>query len=423
MKKTIFLFLLSIMAIINLSNEVVGKEAIFEIENYEIIVSDFDDERGSGFSVEKTGVNPFFATITSDSEHYNITDVKRFEEYFILYGYGFNEDRRTAYDSLIVVFDTEGNLVKKELRDFGDSETVKDIYFIDDILITYTEQTIDIGYNFEFSSNYFSSYDLDFNYIDSVEVGNKIRNIDINEFYILVGYESYQGYDIAIRSDLSFINKDEDIDIEEGTIFKSPFKIEFLNTATLNNNPIDNGITIDYPGEYILVHNNKIYNFTYESTITGVENNAIYNESVTPIINCGNVILNNDIYITETEINSPGNYELIVLGANNYTDEVFFTITSNLTGIMNNNVYSEPVTLNFNGEGYLNNQYIESPFDIEEEGEYILKINGENNYLETYFFAIEETDDSTSFIDFIQRVDILVLVVVLISGGIILKKK
>ena len=56
-------------------------------------------------------------------------------------------------------------------------------------------------------------------------------------------------------------------------------------------------------------------------------------------------------------------------------------------------------------------------------GEYILKINGENNYLETYFFSIEKIEEETRFIDFVQRVDILVLVVVLVSGGIILKKK
>ncbi len=43
--------------------------------------------------------------------------------------------------------------------------------------------------------------------------------------------------------------------------------------------------------------------------------------------------------------------------------------------------------------------------------------------METYYFSIEEDEVSTSFVDFIQRVDILVLVVVLISGGIILKKK
>ena len=149
----------------------------------------------------------------------------------------------------------------------------------------------------------------------------------------------------------------------------------------------------------------------------------IYNNSVTPVISSGNVILNNDIYISNTEITNPGNYEFIVNGANNYTENLSFTITSNLEGIINNNIYIEPITLDFNGNGYLNNQFIESPYEVIESGDYIFKIRGENNYMETYFFSIEEEVNETSFIDFVQRVDILVLVVVLISGGIILKKK
>ena len=146
-------------------------------------------------------------------------------------------------------------------------------------------------------------------------------------------------------------------------------------------------------------------------------------EWVYAFVSGGNVMLNNDIFVSNTEINKPGNYELIINGANDYHDMIDFTITSNLEGIINNNTYLDPVNISFKGDGYLNNNFIQSPYEITESGEYILKIKGENNYLETYYFSIQDEVKKASLIDFIQKVDILVFVVVLISGGIILKKK
>lgn len=423
MKKIVFLFLLAISAIFNLTNGVYGVEIVYEIDDYEIIIDRFTENGVTGFTVEKTGVNPFVSTVINGTEHYYITGVSKIEEYYILYGYGFTSNSDTEYDSLFFILDNAGNVIKKDLRDYGFMEVIKEVYIIDNIFITYTEQTKDIDYNYEFKSNYFTTYDLNFNYTNSLEIGSKIKRIDSNDQYVLIGYDYYLDYDFAIRSDLTILECDTLLELNEGEVFYDAVTIEFLNSATLNNSYVENGVFINYPGDYTLIYNDKIYNFVVEPTITGVEDNFIYKESVTPFISNGNVMLNNDIYISNTEIDGPGNYELIVTGSNNYVSTLSFTITSNLEGIINNNIYTDNVSFSFKGEGYLNNQFIESPFEVNETGEYILKIRGENNYLETYFFSIEDDIKETSFIDFVQRVDILVLVVVLISGGIILKKK
>ena len=423
MKKTVFLFMLVVIAIFNLTNGVHTQGKVFEIDDYEIIVTNFKEDRSSGFTVEKTGVNPFVATVIDYEKYYYISGVTIIEDYYILYGYGFTLDTDTEYDAFFIVFDTAGNIIKKDLRDYGSMETVKSIFYIDNIFITYIEQTIDLDYSYLFEASHFSSYDLNFNYVDSIELGSQIRRLSYNDKYILVGYTSSPNYDFGIRSDLTTLNDDEEIDLTEGEVYIGEVEIEFINGATLNNEYVENGLSISYPGEYVFIYNDKIYNFTVEPIITGVEDDVIYEVSVTPRINSGNIILNNDLFVSDTEITSPGNYSLIVTGANNYTTELSFTITSNLEGIINNNSYTDPVVLTFNGEGYLNNQYIDSPYEVSEDGEYILKINGENNYLETYFFSIEKIEEETRFIDFVQRVDILVLVVVLVSGGIILKKK
>jgi len=422
MKKTVFLFLLAFALLLNVTNETHASEDVYQIDNFEIIVTSIKENGITGFTVEKTGGNPFVSTITNDLEHYFITGVKQIEDYYVLFGYGFTNNSETEYDSLLFVIDSAGNTITKDLRDYGSMENIVDVFYIDDIFITCTEKVNDIGFGYEFNSNYFTSYDLDFSYLDSVEISSKIHELSSNEMYVLVAYGSTE-YDIGIRSDLSIISKNELLNISEGQVFNETVTIEFINTATINNEYVENGVTIDYPGDYTLIYNNNIYNFIVSPLISGVTNKQIYNDSVTPIISSGNIILNNDIFIPGTSVSMPGNYELTVTGANNYSSEISFTITSNLTGIVNNNVYMDPITLEYNGNGYLNNQFIESPFEVEDPGDYIFKIRGENNYLETYFFTIEDDVKETSFIDFVQRVDILVLVAVLISGGIILKKK
>ena len=422
MKKTVFLFMLLFIFMLNLDMNVKGSEVIYQVNNHEIIITSFKEDGISGFTIEKTGTNPFSTTIIDNLEHYYITGVNQVEDYYVLYGYGFTNNSDTEYDSLIFIFDLAGNIIKKDLRDYGSMECIKTVYYIDDILIVYTESVNDLDYSYEFNSNFFTSYDHNFSYLNSIEISPKILKLNSDEEYIFIGYDSIE-FDIALRSDLSMIKSSDLLNINEGQVFNESVTIEFINGATLNNDYVENGVTINYPGNYSLNYNNQIYNFVVVPVITGVVDKEIYNHSVTPLFTGGNAILNNDVYIPNSEISEPGNYEFIINGANNYNESLTFTITSNLEGIINNNTYIEPVTLDFNGDGYLNNQFIESPYEVSEGGEYILKIRGENNYMESYYFSIQKDVKKTSIIDFVQRVDILVLVVVLISGGIILKKK
>ena len=186
-----------------------------------------------------------------------------------------------------------------------------------------------------------------------------IKKITSNEHYILFNYDYDDLYDGAIRDDLTILLPNDVLDIANQEMFINEVNIEFLNSA--------------------LLYNNAEYNFILKPLVLGVENNKSYNESVSPSISSGNVVLNNDIFISGTEISKPGNYELTINGINNYSEIYNFTIVSNMTGITNNHTYLEPVTVSFSGEGYLNNQFIDSPAEVSETGEYILKIKGENN--------------------------------------------
>ena len=423
MKKTVFLLCLFIFIIPFTKVNTVGNNQTHSFDNYDIVIEDYYLDGNRGFSLEKTGTDPFYTIIHDSNESYLINGVIETDELFILYGSNHVTGNDTYYDSVFFIVDRLGNLVTYITTDFGDLEEITGAYVINDILIFHTIKSTDNEIEFVFENNYFSAYNLSYNLVDTIEIGSIIMEITSNDNYILFNYDYDDVYDGAIRDDLSILLPSDIVEIAEQEIFFGDVMIEFLNQASLNNEIVENGVYIDYPGNYQLQHSNAEYNFIVKPYVLGIENNKSYNESVTPTISSGNVMLNNDVYISGTEISAPGNYELTINGINNYLETYDFTIVSNMTGITNNHTYLDPVTISFTGEGYLNNQFIDSPVDVYETGEYILKIKGENNYLETYYFQIDEEIKTLSIVDFIQRFDIFILVVVLISGGIILKKK
>lgn len=423
MKKTVFLLCFIIFTISFKGVSTISNDQTYSFDNYNIIITDYFQDGNKGISIEKTGTDPFYTVIFDSSERYIVNGVIKTDTNYIIYGSNHITGNPTYYDSVFMVVDQFGNLIEKVTFDFDDLEEVVGAYYINSTLILHTIKTTDIQERFVFVTNYFTSYDSSYNLINTIEIGTNITKITSNERYVLFNYEYDELYNGAIREDLSILLPNELINITNQEIFINEVTIEFVNTALLNNEIVENGVYLDYPGNYKLEYNNSEYNFVIKPTIKGIEDNKIYSSSITPIISSGNVMLNNDIFISGTEISSPGNYELTITGLNQYTQTMNFTIISNMTGITNNHTYKDPVLITFNGEGYLNNKYVTSPIDVSETGEYVLKIKGENNYLETYYFQLEEDTHSLTIVDFIQKFDIFILVVVLISGGILLKKK
>jgi len=423
MKKTVFLLFFMLFVLPLKTVSCYGNNETYSFANYDIIIRDYTENGNLGISVEKTGTNPFYTVIENSHEAYLINGVIMANGYYVIYGNNHLDNEETYYDSMFIVLDQLGNIVKQETYNFGDLDEIVGAYVLDNLLIFHTRQSTDDGQSYLFVTNYFSAYDLSYQMIDRIEIPREIKEITSDENYILLNYEYDNDYDCAIREDLSLLNANEILNLTNNAEFESEVTIEFLNEGLLNNEIVENGITVNYPGNYKLLYNNAEYNFVVNPVVSGVEDNKTYTMEVTPIISSGNIMLNDDLFISGTKITSPGNYELIITGIDGYQKSYNFTITSDLNGITNNHTYLDSVLLTFNGEAYLNNQFIESPVELSEDGEYVLKIKGENNYLETYYFQIDEEEETITLLSFIQKFDIFVLVVVIISGGIILKKK
>ncbi len=87
MKKTVFLLFLTLIFVINVDFEVNGSGVTYVVNNEEIIITSINENGVKGFTIEKTGVNPFNTTIIDDSEYYFITGVKLIDDYYVLYGW------------------------------------------------------------------------------------------------------------------------------------------------------------------------------------------------------------------------------------------------------------------------------------------------------------------------------------------------
>lgn len=131
--------------------------------------------------------------------------------------------------------------------------------------------------------------------------------------------------------------------------------------------------------------------FTIDVQVDGVENNTTYQSAITPIINTDQIILNGNTYTSGTSISEVGNYVIKISGENGYFVEIAFTIADNLSGITNDATYQETVTPTFNdatvtldGEPFASG----TPVLESDIGIHVLKLEGVGGYSKEYVFTI-----------------------------------
>ena len=424
MKKTVFLFLFLLLFTSNTSVKGLSNSLNYEFDNYEFRLSTIShSERGTGYQITKLGENAFEVNAVYLNQRLKITNVVEVMEKHVFYGYTHNYEGETYYDPFLLILDKEGNQEFLLLDDFGELEEVRQVVVIDNVLFIRIEQNNENEFeNIVFTQNIFVTYDFEYNKLNEVTTDSQIVRTANTDKMFLYDYDYIEGYSGALTSELEFLY-DDTLDIATDQIFNDTVTILFVNEAELNEEVVYHGVTIEYPGNYELLYNDFTYSFIVEPVITGVEDEEVYTQSVTPLIKSGKAYLNNDLYVSGTEISEPGNYVLRIQGMNGYEKNINFTINSAVTGIINNQIYDDSIELEFEGEGYLNNTYIQSPYTVTDDGEYLLKIRGEGNYLETYYFTVDKPDDKPTVIDYVQKYDVVFLGVVVVVGGIILKKK
>jgi len=283
--------------------------------------------------------------------------------------------------------------------------------------ITKTQESRD----FEFITTFVKTYNPAYESLGFKEIDTEIVEIKEEDKVLLINYGYDDTYELGLKSDLVEMTSTDVFPINSQ--YEESFTLDFINEGTLNGSIVSNGMSINYPGNYVFIYNEQIYNFTVNPLITGIEHLSVYDDEVVIEVSAGNSILNNEIYLSGTPIVIPGNYVFEVTGHNDYSRVIEFTITPNVEGVINGHVYNDELTISFDGEGFLNNNYVTSPLVVSDNGEYNLRISGVNGYSETYEFSIVALESGFDITDFIKNIDIFILGIVIIGGVIILKKK
>ena len=168
--------------------------------------------------------------------------------------------------------------------------------------------------------------------------------------------------------------------------------------ATLNGELFIQGMTVDEPGDHLLIIEGEnghqvYYPFTIILVVTGIVNGGSYLGGINAEYSGGTATLNGNSYESGSPINAVGNHQLTIRGVNGFVKTIDFVVVPNkgqfplqdgdthFSGYTPN-ITGDDLSLTLNGEPY------QSGTPIAMAGNYELSISGINNYIETIRFTI-----------------------------------
>ena len=425
MKKAIFLLFI----LICFSTESVygtGRDiTTFELDEFDIVLDRFyNGETGQkGYYMEKVGPNPFKITLLEDNAWVDIDKVKHINEKIVLYGNLHYLDGPTFYDAYMLIMDEFGNEEFKYIKDDGQLEFIDDVAYINNTWLIRQHHATREDRGPEFTHYTFMTYDISYQPVNQLVIQDEIHKKLVEEDLYFFETSGQHYYDFALNSDLHIYDEDDLLNIDENQHFVESVFLPIVNKALVNYEWVYNGYLIDYPGNYNVQYNGIHYNFVVDPLIEGVEDGKVYVDPVEITVHSGEAYINNDALAKGQVISAPGYYTIKIYGIGGYEHIIEFQINAGIEGVVNEQVYTEEVEVVFNGNGYLNQQFVESPVSITTPGDYVLQVEGENSYSEVIHFSVDERVDDTSWLHFIQKYDVIVLGVVGIIVYLYLKKK
>ena len=239
-------------------------------------------------------------------------------------------------------------------------------------------------------------------------------------------------FDLIISYELNEVIYDRDLNqvIEMQNQYESlgTFVYQYQGKATINGNEV-NKIDIQYPGIYDVMITENTYAFSFTVTvhpdykITGDKYQEGYLGSVF-IYSYGEIYLNNEEYIIGSEIKRVGNYNVMILGENNYRKDIHFAILPDIVfndgiyqqQLVENSKFTAPIRIYSNAQTmFLNNQIYSSAW-INNPGTYVISFYGVNNYIVDIEFSILPSVDGVLNSETYEQVNISVFGKALLNG-------
>ncbi|GEM_PF-1165577 len=179
-----------------------------------------------------------------------------------------------------------------------------------------------------------------------------------------------------------------------------PIVIVSSGELSINDESYMSGTEILIPGNYALRISgeggyNEEYHFVILPIVEGIVDGETTKDSVTIHSNATWMTLNGEEYLS-SPVTSPGDYLLVLGGQNNLTELIGFTILPSVFGVENQGIYEQQVTISVNGEAYLNGSLMGSKMTISESGDYMIELYYQDEIVETLFFSVQHPSDEHS---------------------------
>ena len=345
--------------------------------------------------IRGTGMYTFVHELGSKEENYQINSLQVMNQQFVIEGYYLEHATRT-YHAYVLVLSKEGDILMH--KDFYDPshQDISGIYPLKEGYLIHLSQM-------DASTEIFEKDFLIVLKEDEIttEYDREIMAIQPTEegYHLTFKYDSSPS--VFITLDGEFLAGNQVIGVRNQESYSGDVTLLFAGEATLNQTTIQAPYTVYSPGHYTLIVDKTYTRFTLNPQVTGVTAHTVYTQPVHIAYDLGQAFLNNEPYASNETIDKPGQY-VFGMYMDDYIYEIPFTITANVKGIKHLESYENPVSMQFMGEGYLNNQLIQSGYSVSEPGRYTLKVFGANQYLETHTFEIVDSNANRFNIEWVE---------------------
>ncbi len=339
-------------------------------------------------TLEGQGAHTFLHQFGDPSKAYSVHTVLDNEEGFILVGERLIQDSERYYEIFIMRLSAQGILLEEVYLEESRDDAIQAVFLRGDAIVLHVEgqayvprsgleRTSDKLYWFE-QGVIVSRYEFE----------EEIFQIVDHASSLAIHMKPNQAYHYLWLDAHTLLTRGQLRGIEPGGVGIGEVTLQFVGTLYVNGFRYRHPITFDQPGHYEVDFEGAQFNFTLHPTLEGVKAHGMYKEPLSIDYTAGMAMLNDDLYYPGQRIDQPGRHVLRFEGPN-YLYEVPFTLSANVQGVMDKQRYDTPRTIAFQGEGYLNNTYIESPYEVTESGQYVLRVYGVGGYEETHAFVLE----------------------------------
>ena len=346
--------------------------------------------------VRGTGTYTFIHEWGSEDDRYMINNLQVIRDEFVIDGYISNQKTQSRHPFFLVISKT-GEILIDHVFESKATQDFSGFYPLNHGYLLHLTEVDEHTEHFEKESLIV----FDEGSLETTELNREIMKIDSTSegYHVTFKYEDRS--EIFITLDGIFLAEKEVLGVENKEAYTDSVTLLFAGKASLNDTLITAPYTVNAPGHYTLIHDRAYTRFTIHPDVNGVEPGMVYTRPVQIEYAFGQAVLNHEPYASNELISIPGTYTFGMY-IEDYIYEIPFTLKANVTGIKHLETYDEPVTIQFSGEGYLNNQFIHSGHVVSEPGRYTLKVFGVNQYLETHTFEIKDIDATSFNIEWVE---------------------